>query len=233
LAGAGGFGQHGVERVPVGTMKIHAILFDLDGVLVDATEWHYEALNRALQLFGHAIPRHAHLTVYDGLPTREKLRMLTIEHGFPGGLHDIVCQLKQKFTAEEILTRCNPSFEKEYLVRTLRREGYRLAVCSNAVRESVERMLERSNLCPHLEFFLSNQDVTRPKPDPEIYQVAMRRLDLPPESVLVVEDAAPGVEAARRSGAHVLAVAGFKDVDYWKVRSSIDRIEQGGGGPAC
>jgi beta-phosphoglucomutase-like phosphatase (HAD superfamily) len=60
-------------------MKIKAIIFDLDGVLVDATEWHYEALNRALGLFGYTIARYEHLTTYNGLPTRKKLEMLRRE----------------------------------------------------------------------------------------------------------------------------------------------------------
>ena len=54
---------------------IKAIIFDMDGVLIDAKEWHYEALNNALQLFGYKISREDHLATFDGLPTREKLRL--------------------------------------------------------------------------------------------------------------------------------------------------------------
>jgi phosphoglycolate phosphatase-like HAD superfamily hydrolase len=93
-------------------MKIKAILFDLDGVLVDATDWHYEALNRALGLFGYTIARYEHLTTYNGLPTRKKLEMLSVEKGFPRGLHTLVNRIKQKYTREEILRSCTPVFEK-------------------------------------------------------------------------------------------------------------------------
>ena len=58
---------------------IKAIIFDMDGVLIDAKEWHYEALNRALDLLGMEISRHDHLVTYDGLPTRKKLEMLSME----------------------------------------------------------------------------------------------------------------------------------------------------------
>src|SRR2546422_8444783 len=54
---------------------IKAVLFDMDGVLIDAKEWHYESLNRALDLFGMAIDRDAHLATFDGLPTRRKLEI--------------------------------------------------------------------------------------------------------------------------------------------------------------
>ena len=97
-------------------MKIKAILFDLDGVLVDATEWHYEALNRALGLFGFNIARYEHLTTYNGLPTRKKLEMLSVEKGFPRGLQSLTHQIRQKYTREEILRSCTPVFEKEFMV---------------------------------------------------------------------------------------------------------------------
>src|SRR5258708_12894956 len=97
-------------------MKIKAILFDLDGVLVDATEWHYEALNRALGLFGYNIARFEHLTTYNGLPTRKKLEMLSVEKGFPRGLHRLFTQTKQKYTPQEIFPSCTPILDKQFIL---------------------------------------------------------------------------------------------------------------------
>ena len=74
---------------------IKAILFDMDGVLVDAREWHYEALNRALEIFGMKISLDNHLSTFDGLPTRRKLQILGKSRGLPAGLHDFVNELKQ------------------------------------------------------------------------------------------------------------------------------------------
>ena len=106
--------------------KITAVVFDLDGVLVDATEWHYEALNRSLQLFGFSISRYEHLSTYNGLPTRKKLEMLTVEKGLPVALHGLINRVKQVYTREEILTKCRPVFEKEYMMSRLKSDGYRL-----------------------------------------------------------------------------------------------------------
>ncbi len=75
--------------------KITAVLFDLDGVLVDATEWHYEALNRALGLFGYSISRHDHLSTYNGLPTRKKLEMLSVETNLPVSSHGLTNRIIQ------------------------------------------------------------------------------------------------------------------------------------------
>jgi beta-phosphoglucomutase len=208
--------------------RISCVLFDLDGVLVDATEWHYVALNRALALFGFDITRYEHLSDYNGLPTRKKLQMLTVEKGLPQALHDTLSRLKQVYTRDEILTRCRPVFEKEYMLSRLRKEGYRMAVCSNSIRESLRMMVQQSGLETYFEFLVSNEDVSRPKPNPEIYATAMTRMGVTPTETIIVEDSLHGLEAARRSGAHICQVSGFADVDYFRVRSAIDRIEHRG-----
>ncbi|MBI3010380.1 MAG: HAD family hydrolase, partial [Candidatus Omnitrophica bacterium] len=136
-------------------VRIQAVIFDLDGVLVDATEWHYAALNRALSLFGYTIHRFEHLSAYNGLPTAKKLEMISLEKGLPQGLHGLIKRLKQNYTREEIFTKCTPSFDKELMVRRLARDGLKMAVCSNAVRESVDMMLRLSGLLPFFEFTLS------------------------------------------------------------------------------
>lgn len=203
---------------------IKAVLFDLDGVLIDATEWHYKALNRSLGLFGFTISRYDHMATYNGLPTRKKLEMLSVEAGLPFSLHGLVNRVKQVYTREEILASCWPTFEKEFMMSRLRREGYRIAVCSNAIRDSVELMLARAGLLEYVEFVLCNEDVKTAKPDPAIYQMAMARMGLSPEEVVIVEDAPHGIQAATRSGAHVCEVAGFQEVDYWRVRRTIDAV---------
>jgi HAD superfamily hydrolase (TIGR01509 family) len=207
-------------------MNIKAVLFDLDGVLVDATEWHFEALNRALGLFGYGISRYEHLTTYNGLPTRKKLDMLSVEKGLPRGLHSILNRTKQKYTQEEILTRCTPFFEKEFMVHQLKREGYRIGVCSNSIRETVHLMLKASGLHEHFDAIISNEDVVNPKPDPEMYLKACQMLNLPPEQTIMVEDAGYGVDAARAAGGHVCVVNGFPEVDYPRVKAFIEEVEK-------
>ena len=133
----------------------------MDGVLIDAKDWHYEALNRALRLFGYEISRYDHLTTYDGLPTSKKLEMLTREKGLPQKLHRFINQIKQVYTTEMVNAHCRPRFKHEYALSRLKAEGYRLAVASNSVRNSVELMMAKSRLTPYLEFMLSNQDVSR------------------------------------------------------------------------
>jgi beta-phosphoglucomutase-like phosphatase (HAD superfamily) len=93
---------------------IKAIIFDMDGVLIEAKDWHYEALNRALSLFGFEISRYDHLTTYDGLPTRKKLEMLSLEADLPRELYDFINEMKQIYTMEIVHAQCKPRFVHEY-----------------------------------------------------------------------------------------------------------------------
>lgn len=205
-------------------MTIEAVVFDMDGVLIDAREWHYEALNRALTLFGFEISRYDHLTSFDGLSTRQKLEILSVEREFPRGLHAFVNTLKQRYTIELIETRCRPVFQHQYCLAKLRDRGLRLAVASNSVRRTVDLMMDRADLSRFLDVTVSNEDVTLPKPAPDIYLETFRRLDLPASAVLVLEDNPHGLEAARVSGAHVMPISSPLDVRLDSVVGYLSRI---------
>ena len=203
---------------------IKAILFDMDGVLIDAKEWHYEALNEILDLFGMAIDRDAHLSTYDGLPTRRKLQMLTEARGFPVGLHGLVNTLKQGRTAEIAMRRCRPVFHHLFALSQLKQEGMKLAVCSNSVRQSVELMMNLAGLSPYLDLIVSNEDVAQAKPNPEMYVKAMNELGVSPSETLILEDNDHGIAAARASGAHVMIVGTPSDVRLERIKETVSGL---------
>jgi HAD superfamily hydrolase (TIGR01509 family) len=167
--------------------EIRAVIFDMDGVLIDAREWHYEALNRALGLLGYEITRYEHLSTFDGLPTRHKLQMLTVERGLPAELHSFLNSLKQQYTLEYVATRCKPVFQHQYALARLKERGLRLGVASNSVRRTIDEMMQRADLLRYLDVIVSNEDVARGKPDPEIYARAMADLGVGPHETLVVD----------------------------------------------
>lgn len=206
-------------------MPIEAVIFDMDGVLIDAKEWHYEALNRALALFGYTIDHEAHLARFDGLPTKTKLEMLSKEVALPRSLHRFINRMKQHYTNELIAERLCPTPEHVYATWRLRMEGLRLAVASNSIRATVEFMIRKAELTKFFEYLLSNEDVVNPKPSPQIYQRAMELLGVTPETTLIVEDSPFGLQAAYASGAHVLKVDSVKDVNYDNIRGRIREIE--------
>lgn len=207
-------------------MTIKAVLFDMDGVLIEAKEWHYESLNRALDLFGMPISRHDHLTTFDGLPTRKKLEMLSVEDGLPRELHDFINSMKQQYTMDIVNTQCKPQFAQEFALSGLKARGYRMAVCSNSVRNSVVTMMKKARLEAYLDVMMSNEDVSRGKPDPEMYLKAMSLLGMAPHECLIVEDNENGIKAAKASGAHLLVVKEVSDTNLHNILGRIAEIDQ-------
>ena len=205
--------------------QIRAVLFDMDGVLVDAKDWHYEALNKALRLFGYEISKYEHIRAFDGLPTKEKLKMISQRYYLPEELHAFINELKQNYTMDYVTELCHPVFAHEYALSKLKAEGFKLEVCSNSIRHTVEVMMERSGLISYLDLIMSNEDVSESKPDPEIYLKAMRKLGMKPEECLICEDNINGIHAALASGGHLLKINEVADVNYENIWSFIKELE--------
>lgn len=207
-------------------MKIEAIVFDMDGVLIEAKEWHYHALNRALELFGYTISRAEHLSTFDGLPTRRKLEMLSMEKKLPRGLHKFINELKQQYTVEQVHMNCKPVFVHEYTLSKLKAAGYKLGLASNSIKPTVTLMMEKSNLSAYLDVMLSNQDVSKPKPDPDMYLQAATKLGIDPKACLVLEDNINGIRSAEAAGCNVLVVQNVLEVTLDRIQDAIDRLER-------
>lgn len=205
---------------------IKAVLFDMDGVLIDAREWHYEALNKALMLFGYEISRDEHLSTFDGLPTKEKLKILTKSRGLPVLLHPLINDMKQSYTNALTYEKCRPTFNHRYALSKLRQDGYKIAVCSNSIRQTVDTMMNLSGLAPYLDLILSNNDVSMPKPSPEIYTRAMQHFHVDPHETLILEDNEHGINAARASGASVMIIRDPSDVSYASIINKIAHINE-------
>ncbi|MEO8153070.1 MAG: HAD family phosphatase [Rhizobacter sp.] len=204
---------------------IEAIVFDMDGVLVDARDWHYQALNRALETVGHHIERHDHLVRFDGLPTATKLDMLSADRGLPRDLHAFICERKQAYTMEILLARCAPGFGHEDALSRLRAMNYKLAVATNSTRQTLDVVMQMTRLGIYMQAMVSASEVTSPKPDPEIYLAAFAKLGVAPQACLVVEDNDKGVRAARAARAHVLQVTGCEQVTLENILARIEGIE--------
>ena len=206
-------------------IKIKAVIFDMDGVLIDAKDWHYEALNKALRIFGLEINRYDHLVTFDGLSTNQKLKMISKTHVLPESLHSFINEMKQQYTMDITHALCKPTFNQQFALSKLSQDGYKLAVASNSIKNTIKVMMEKSNLMEYLDFYLSNQDVKSGKPDPEIYQLAIKKLNLNPSECLIVEDNENGIKAAIASGANVLKVESVDDVTYENIKAFIAETE--------
>ncbi len=193
--------------------KYKAILFDLDGVLVNMPDGHFEALNKALSLFGAKIAEEEHFQFFNGLPTRKKIEELERQGRVPRGLKEFLNSVKQKYTKEIIPKHCVPDYSKIILLKELKNRGYLLGCCSNSIKETLHLMLKSANLFELFDIIVGNDEVKHPKPHPEIYHYAFKKLKLEPYECLIVEDAPHGIASAKASGARVIEVRGTEDVN--------------------
>jgi HAD superfamily hydrolase (TIGR01509 family) len=189
-------------------MKYDAIIFDMDGVLLDATNWHYEALNEALEPFGYSIPIDLHLDKFNGLSTKSKLEILSSEYGLPRELHSLISETKQDRTQRIAYQKCFPNPSHLILLNRLKILGFRIGLCTNSIRLTTEQMLGLAQLINFMDVVVTNEDVRKPKPDPEGYLLACEQLSVSPHRTLVVEDGKYGIEAARKAGCDVIEVEG-------------------------
>lgn len=206
-------------------MAIRLIVFDLDGVLVDAKDLHYEAFNRALASIDpkYVIGKEEHLSKYDGLNTTKKLNMLTQFKGLPESLHDTVWKLKQAKTLE-IIKEYDIDHRIASVLRQLKEDGFMVVVASNSIRETVKFMLLRKGFMDYVDFFYSNQDVKSPKPSAEIYLQCMIKAGVSPKETIIVEDSHIGRKAALDSGAYLFAVKDSNDVKYEPIKKLADTL---------
>jgi len=208
---------------------IKLIVFDLDGVLVEARDFHYDAFNRALASIDekYVISREEHLAKYDGLSTGKKMLILKDEKGLPQEFFTEIYNKKQEYTHDIIKERVNSHDHKRIVsvLRGLKSRGYKVYCASNSIRSSMQLMLLRAGYLDHIDEYFSNQDVGHPKPHPEIYLRCMVEARVKPKETLIIEDSKIGREAARESGGHLLGVQGLKDVNLENINRAIDEAE--------
>ena len=205
--------------------KVKLVIFDLDGVLVEAKNIHYDALNQALGK-DYAIDWNEHLSVYDGLKTNQKLEMLTERKGLPTELHSEIWENKQKHTLQ-MLKELQPDEALQSVMNSLVECGYKIAVCSNSIRKTVLTVLSKLGIMEFMDLVISNEDVKNSKPHPEMYWKAISMMSCLPEETLIVEDSPYGLLAASRSKSHVLRVTNPQDVTYDNIFNKLIEIEKG------
>lgn len=188
------------------------IIFDLDGVLLDARQIHFKALNKAAQFWSDDIASYdEHLQHLDGIPTFEKLKWFTRNKGTPPDTWGMIWKAKQKLTLEMIRELPPDPILRSTLLQ-VKEAGHVIACVSNSVTETVTVALDVLGVTDLFTYVAGTDKITEYKPHPECYLRAMIETGHEPASTVIVEDSPPGREAATRSGARVIPVAGPHEV---------------------
>jgi HAD superfamily hydrolase (TIGR01509 family) len=206
---------------------IKLIIFDLDGVLVEAKNIHYDALNLAISKFDEScvIEWNEHLSKFDGLKTQQKLEMLTKDKGLSLDYHKPIWDEKQKITLS-LLSSLKSNSELIQLFSSLSEKKYKIACCSNSIRKTVLTVLSKLGIIEFFDFIVSNEDVSNSKPHPEMYWKCISKMGVLPEETLIVEDSPYGLLAASRTNSHILRVANPSDVNIKNVYKKLQEIEK-------
>jgi len=197
------------------------VIFDLDGVLIDSKDYHYDALNEALGE-EYAISREEHVSTYDGLPTTAKLELLSKNKGLPADRYEEIWKAKQENTLHIFKTKVDKDYELMGYFQQLVEEGYKVAVASNSIRNTVKIILLRLGLLEFVDIYVSNEDVVRNKPFPSMYWKCMMALGALPDDTVILEDSHIGRQGALDSKCHLVPIENRSDLNQAK----IDRIKR-------
>ena len=203
------------------------VIFDLDGVLIDSRELHYDALNEALRKIGqeYVISREEHLSTYDGLNTTRKLELLSEQKGLDRKYFNQIWQDKQNATFE-LIRKLPSNNTAKYIIDELKKKGWKVAVASNSIRETIRIALDTIGILGVVDYIVSNEDVKRTKPFPEMYWKCMTALNTLPKNTIIIEDSHIGRQGAIDSGAILYPVENANDLNGIKFMDKISEFEK-------
>lgn len=191
-----------------------AIIFDMDGVLVDACEWHRIALNESLkEVCNYEISLDEHYSTFNGIPTKIKLNILNERGIVPKEKNLQIEELKQEKTIQIINNLASLRKEKVELMDFLKNKKVKIGCYTNSIRKTSELMLTKTGVLGYLDLLVTNEEVSKPKPDPEGYLYCFDKFGIDKNNVLIIEDSPKGIEAARQSGANLLIVKNIDEVN--------------------
>lgn len=195
-------------------MKQKLLILDMDGVIIDSKKIHYIALNMALKLVDkkYQINESDHLTIYDGLPTKKKLEILSKTKGLKKKHFKFVWEKKQNFT-NNLLKKIKENKNLQRNLLKIKKKKIKLALASNATTKTVYTVLNKLNIKKFFDSIMTADDVSLPKPHPEIYWKIMTYLKTIPENTLIVEDSPTGRIAANNSMCKLIEVENSKDLN--------------------
>ena len=207
-------------------MNNKLIIFDLDGVLIDSKNIHFNALNDALKTFDtkYVITEEEQQNIYEGLPTKAKLNLLNKNKGIPEDKFDSIWQIKQEITS---IMFSNIAQDKDLikLLTIIKNNNINIAVASNSIRKTVLECLNGLGVIDLIDYIISNEDVKNPKPHPEMYWNAMSNFGVISDETVIFEDSLVGKLAAKDSKANLIEIKNRTDLTQDKINQAINLLQ--------
>jgi beta-phosphoglucomutase len=188
----------------VSRAMIKAVLFDLDGIIVDTLHYHYLAWLHMFNELGGSITEHS-ILLHEGRNSRDVLPLLIEEAGvsLPEDEWEAFIDTKRKYFRSIVRTTTYPyAFD---VIEELRRRGFATALVTASALKNMRNALSEDEM-RYFDFLITGDEVKRSKPFPDGYRAAMDHLGLTPEECVVIENAPLGIEAAKNAGMRCIAV---------------------------
>lgn len=184
---------------------IRGIIFDMDGVLVFNRDAHIEAFEIICRKYGVPFSRKEFMPTF-GMTNDQILAKLMPEVIKKTDWHKIAAE-KEEIYREIFERTIAPAPGLVDFLKALKNEGFRTAVGSSGNTPNVNFVLSKCGITSYFDAIANGDMITHGKPDPEVYLLAAKKLNLDPAECIVAEDAPVGIEAARRAGCAVVAIA--------------------------
>src|SRR2546428_8470109 len=181
-----------------------AILWDMDGVLVNSMEFHYQAYREVLSEFGRDLSREEYLTSLIGLRNYVILRRLLGD--LPQEEVERLMAAKEAAFRRRVAGNVQPLPGAAELVRRAHEAGLKQAIVSSTPCENIELVVDSLGLASMFDTLVGEEDAQHGKPDPEGFLVAAERLSVPPADSVVLEDAPEGIAGGKAAGMRCIGV---------------------------
>lgn len=202
-----------------------SIIFDLDGVLIDSAADHLASWQRLAAELGKRVTDRRFRETF-GRQNRDAIPML-FGDGWATAELDRLSERKERHYRDIATGRIKPVPGAQALVKACADADFNLAVGSSGHPENIEMALRELKILPLFSAVVSGHDVTKGKPDPEVFNIAAWRLDADPMSCVVIEDAPAGIEAAQAAGMKAIALTGNHPQENLKHADRVvDRLDE-------
>lgn len=201
------------------------IIFDFDGVLYDGKKIHFDSLNYALQKIDqkYVISKKEHKQIYDGLSTKEKLKILSEKKKLDPKHYELIWENKQHRTLESF-KNINKDQQLIDLLSYIKANNIFIALASNSISTTVHNALKSLGIYELFDLIISNEDVSLIKPNPEMFLKAMSDLNIDVNNTVIFEDSKYGFIAAKQSGAKLIKIKNRKDLNFKKINKAINYL---------
>lgn len=180
-----------------------AVIFDMDGVLIDSVRFHWQAMNQVLASYNIHI-EDDQLRNYIGQSVLHQLNQISEKFQTPLDIDLIIEELKP--IKEELQKGIQPKEGVKRLIELLHQNSIPIAIGTSSTTADTKRKLTDAGIFHSFETLVTHDDVTKHKPDPTVYLAAAEKLHVQPSRCIVIEDAPSGIEAAKRAGMKCVAV---------------------------